>query len=99
MQYPRRQDGLSFPHSHKLPPTILDFGEQPKRKRQKMTNESFSGKNLRKKREWECFTLHRYTLESRKFYNGLTSSSFSIKGINKKVKKTREISLLCLFRM
>ena len=52
MQYPRRQDGLSFPHSHKLPPTILDFGEQPKRKRQKMTNESFSGKNLRKKREW-----------------------------------------------
>ena len=87
MQYPRLQEGLSFPHSHKLPPTISDFGEQPKRKREKMINKSFSGKYLRKKQRRECLTLHRYTLESRKFYNGLTTSEFPMKGMNKKVKK------------
>jgi hypothetical protein len=51
----------------------LDFGEQPMRKSEKMINESFSGKDLRKMQKEECLSLHRYTLESRKFYNGLTT--------------------------
>jgi hypothetical protein len=48
MQYPRRQDGLSFPHSHKSPPTILDFGVQPKRKREKKIKGILSGQYFRK---------------------------------------------------
>jgi hypothetical protein len=66
MQYPRRQDGLSFPHSHKLPPTILDFGVQPKRKREKKIKGILSGQYFRKAKNLKP-RLYKFTIESRKF--------------------------------
>jgi hypothetical protein len=66
MQYPRRQDGLSFPQSHKLPPTISDFGAQPKRKRANRTKGILSGQNFRKAKI-KTLRLYKYTVKSRKF--------------------------------